>query len=87
MYDSLLTLTRRTKDTMRHAPSVNVLGPYLTLSALVSDNLCPPPRATLSTAEYPAKNHGEALQKYNMAIKGPNDVVQDVTFYRLGFFV
>lgn len=40
------------------------------------------PRATLSTAEYPAKNHGEALQRYNEANRGPNDVVQDVTFYR-----
>ncbi|KAL5250199.1 hypothetical protein ACHWQZ_G016058 [Mnemiopsis leidyi] len=53
-----------------------------------SECRCPDPcvsesyLATLSTAEYPAKNHGEALQRYNEANRGPNDVVQDVTFYR-----
>ena len=40
-------------------------------------------RATLSTAEYPAKNFGEALEKYNNEKnKDSTDEPRDVTFYR-----
>ncbi|XP_063687518.1 serine/arginine repetitive matrix protein 2-like isoform X3 [Bolinopsis microptera] len=41
--------------------------------------------ATMSTAEYPAKNHGEALEKYNNEKPGSGDEPRDVTFYRENF--
>lgn len=66
--------------------SIHLLFTYyahLICTSVLAINTTPcVPRATLSTAEYPAKNHGEALQRYNEANRGPNDVVQDVTFYR-----
>ena len=37
----------------------------------------------MSTAEYPAKNHGEALERYNNQKIGSGDEPRDVEFYRL----
>jgi len=37
----------------------------------------------MSTAEYPAKNHGEALERYNNQKTGSGDEPRDVEFYRL----
>ena len=40
-------------------------------------------RATLSTAEYPAKNYGLALQKWNKKGKDdPDAEIRDVEYYR-----